>query len=369
MEIKKVLVTGEPMFLHRHQFLFKAMAPYFDNLEYLPVAELSEGKILKLFNRIGRKITAIIAPDRVDRSWKNPKTFINRSRKTEQRIRQLGYTPDLIFHVFSLSSPFWDSFDIPYVMYLDYTMSLARKTWSSWAPFDNQEEFAAWFDCERRVYERASYIFTLSKLVKSSLVEDYGIKPEKIKPVGSSGYFPEPYEGEKTFGSKQILFNGSEFKRKGGDLVLAAFKQVKKVIPEAKLVIIGKKLLTSKDGIDNPGHISSPLEMRELFLKTDLVVAPAYCEPYGLFLVEAMNYGVPCIVSANGGMPDIVDDGVNGVVIPQPTSDLLAKNIINLLSDIPRLTEMSLKAQHKVKTVLNWHDIGKNVSQTLLSEI
>lgn len=205
----------------------------------------------------------------------------------------------------------------------------------------------------------------MSNLVKSSLVEDYRIKPDKITVVGSSGNVQEPYEGEKTFGSKQILFNGSDFERKGGDLVLAAFNQVKTALPEAKLVIIGKKLAIRENGVDNPGHISSPSEMRNLFLKTDLVVAPARCDPFPTFLMEAMSYGVPCIVSARDGMPEIIDNGVSGVVIDQPAPDLLAHQIINLLCDIPLLTSMSYNARHKVKTRFNWNDIAKNISQVL----
>ena len=95
---------------------------------------------------------------------------------------------------------------------------------------------------------------------------------------------------------------------------------MKKALPEAKLVIIGRKLTIHEDGIDNPGRISSLTEMRDLFLKTDLVVAPSRCEPFQEFLLEAMNYGVPCIVSDSDGMPEIIDNGVNGIVIAQPTS-------------------------------------------------
>ncbi len=131
------------------------------------------------------------------------------------------------------------------------------------------------------------------------------------------------------------------------------------------MVIIGKKLAIHEDGIDNPGRISSLSDMRNLFLETDLVVAPAYCEPFGLFLVEAMNYGVPCIVSASGGMPEIVDNGVNGIVIHQPTSDILANHIINLLRNKSLLSSMSQQARHKVKNKLNWNNVANTIFQVL----
>lgn len=367
MEIRKVVVTGDAGFLYRYQFLFEAFSGYFDNLECLPSGELYKGNLLRIVRKFLHGITYLVSPSSASRFRKNSQTFITRSQQTEQKIRELGYTPDLVFHVFGMYCPFWEKFDIPYAMYLDYTMSLAKRNWLPWAPFTNSKEVTSWVECERLAYERTRHIFTMSNLVKSSLVEDYGIKSEKITVVGSSGNFQAPYEGEKTFGTKQILFNGSDFERKGGNLVLAAFKQVKKRIPEAKLVIIGKKLLIREDGVDNPGRISSLTEMRNLFLKTDLVVAPALCDPFPSFLMEAMNYGVPCIVSARDGMPEIIDDGVNGIVIAQPTPDLLANQIASLLGDRAALTSMSQNARHKVKSQLNWNDIAKNISQVLSS--
>ncbi|MBH8562371.1 glycosyltransferase family 4 protein [Nostoc sp. CENA67] len=366
MVIKRILVTGASEYINRRQGLFQAMSLYFERVECLPSGELFQFKVLDILARgYYNKILERISPNTADRFAKNQKTFITRSRNTERKIRQLEYVPDLVFHVFCMFCPFWDKFDIPYVIYLDYTMGLAKKNWSPWAPFKDEKEFTDWLDCEKVAYQQATHIFTLGNIVKKSLIEDYGIQSEKITVVGSSSRSQKLYQGEKSFGSKQILFNGSEFERKGGSLVLAAFRQVKKVLPEAKLVIIGEKLAIRENGVENPGYISSADEKQNLFLKSDLVVAPAYCEPYGLFLVEAFNYGVPCIVSDNDGMPDIVDDGVNGIVIPEPTADILAVKIINLLSNISMLKAMSLNAQHKVKTQLNWDVIGKKVSQVL----
>lgn len=359
MDIKKVVVTGDAFFIDRFQPLFRAMSTHV-NLECLPYGNLQSTKRSQKIKKFLPKF--LIQPaEKLFR--KNQKTFINKSQETESRIRQLEYTPDLVFHLFGLYCPFWEKFDIPYVTYLDYTMALAQRTWAPWSPFNNRNELEFWFDCERQAYTQAHHLFPMSNLVRNSLVEDYGIAPEKITVVGAAGNFTARYQGGKTFGSKQILFNGSDFERKGGDLVLAAFKQVKKTIPNAKLAIVGKKLTIKEDGIENPGHIASAVQMRDLFLNTDLVVAPAYCEPFGHFLVEAMNYGVPCLVSATGGMPEIVDHEVNGLVIPEPTPDILADRIIQLLSQPNLLMQMSEKARSKIESQLNWDNIATKIVQ------
>jgi glycosyltransferase involved in cell wall biosynthesis len=107
--------------------------------------------------------------------------------------------------------------------------------------------------------------------------------------------------------------------------------------------------------------------MRQLFLETDLVVAPARCDPFPSFVIEAMNYGVPCIVSGNDGMPEIVDDGINGLVVDPLTPELLAEKIINLLGDRAKLSSMSEQAQQKVKTQFNCQTITHKIMRVLSS--
>ena len=299
---------------------------------------------------------------------KNSQTFIEKSRWIERQIRQLRDQPDFVLHVFSMYSPFWDQFDIPYGMYLDYTMTLVHKNWAPWAPFATPEKLSDWLSCERLAYERAAYLFTMSRLVKSSLVDDYGISPEKITVVGSFPNRHTIYKGEKKFGSKQILFNGAEFERKGGDLVLEAFKLVKQALPEAKLVVIGTKLKATAAGVDYLGRITSLEDMRQLFLKSDLLLAPGRCDPFPSFVIEAMNYGVPCIVSGNDGMPEIVDHGINGLVIDPATPEVIAEKIINLMGDLPTLTSMSHQARQKVKTQLNRHVIAAKIMNTISTD-
>ena len=367
MEINKVLVTGDRDMIRRHQFLFNAMSSYSLSIDYLPIDSLYN---LKLLKNLARKIHSSFPFFPVKRASSLRKThhsFVKKSQQAEQKIKKLKYTPDLVFHLYGMFSPFQEESAIPYTTYLDYTMALARKNWGSWAPFKTEEAFLAWIECERKAYKNASHIFAKSGCVKTSLIKNYNIKPENITVIHSSGQFSEPYQGEKKFSSNKILFNGSDFERKGGDLLVAAFKQVRQAIPEAQLIIVGEKLSIDVDGVYNPGRISSPSEMKKLFLDADLVVSPARCEPLGLFLIESMNYGIPCIVTAQDGMPEIIEHQVNGIVLDRSNSDLLAGQIIDLLSSRSILEMMSKNARHKVQKQYNWRTIASRISEVLSS--
>lgn len=366
MVMKTILVTGESLFLDRHQHLFQALENHVDQVQFLPRSgEWYEATLPRFL------LKGILTLQTGSRSQanaifqKNKLAFKLKSQQAEAQIQQFDPHPDLVFQVFCTYRPFWNTSTIPYVLYLDYTTALAERNWSPWATFLNEQARSQWFECEQSSYERAQHIFCMSQVVKDSLIQDYRIASEKITVVGSSGDFQEPYRGNKTFGTKQILFNGSDFERKGGELVLAAFREVRQVIPDAKLVIIGKKLGFDQPGVENPGHVDSREFLHQLFLRSDLAIAPAYCDPFPTFLMEAMNFGVPCIVSNRDGMPEIVDHDLNGVVIDQLTPREIASKVIQLLNDPHQLSQLSESARQKMKTQLNWTTIAVKISEVL----
>ena len=296
-KIKNILATGERPYLSRHNFLFQAMSQHCEKLQILERQnEWYEAKIPRLLLKYLYAMRVFSKSKGDTLFQKNRQEFIVKSRRFEQEIRQLEHPPDLVFHIFNTFSPFWTQFDVPYTVYLDYTMALSEKNKLPWAYFLNRTERDDWFTCEQQLFQQAKHLFTQSQIVKRSLIEDYAIAPEKITVAGASGDFHGPYQGEKTFGSQQILFNGSDFDRKGGDLVLTAFQRIREALPNAKLVVIGRTLLKQHEGVENPGNVSREA-LKELFLSSDLVVAPAYCDPFPRFVMEAMNYGVPCVVS------------------------------------------------------------------------
>jgi glycosyltransferase involved in cell wall biosynthesis len=364
MQLNKIVFTGESGFLYRYRFLLESIAQHVEKTESIGTSTFPNHRFLKEIIDAYRKPIYKLSTRLGERLfYKNRRIFIETSRRTERKIRQLDYKPDLILHIFAMSIPLWDQQDIPYAMYLDYTMALIIKNWQRWAPFPIQQK--AWLDCERQAYQQAHHLFVMSQLVKTSLIDDYGINPEKITVTGGAANFEQLYEGEKSFGSKQILFNGSDFKRKGGRLVLAAFRKVREVIPDAKLVIIGKKLWIREPGVLVLGNVASRSELQQLFVSSDLVLAPSYCDPFPTFLLEAFNHGVPCVVPNRDGMPEIVSHEVDGFVLPDLTAEAIATVLIQLLQDPDRLSLMSEAARQKVREQFNWDDIGGKIVDVL----
>ncbi|NJN86067.1 MAG: glycosyltransferase family 4 protein [Leptolyngbyaceae cyanobacterium SL_7_1] len=364
MQLNHILFTGESGFLYRYRFLVESIAQHVERVDSIGTSNFPDNRFLKELIELYRKPIYKLSTRLGERLfYKNKRIFIETSQRTERKIRQLEHKPDLILHIFAMSIPLWDSSDIPYAMYLDYTMALIIKNWQRWAPFPIQQK--AWLDCERRAYQNAHHLFVMSQLVKTSLIEDYGVAPEQITVTGGAANFEQLYEGEKPFGSKQILFNGSDFKRKGGKLVLAAFRKVRAAIPDAKLVIIGKKMWIREPGVVVLGNVASRSELQQLFVSSDVVLAPSYCDPFPTFLLEAFNHGVPCVVPNRDGMPEIVSHDVDGVVVQELTDEAIANALIQLLQNPEQLSAMSQAARKKVRERFNWDDIATTMIDVL----
>jgi len=368
-----VLVTGTSLFLRRHGHIFEALAPHFAHVDYLPERRVSHFRRAAykvgstLYRRAPRPVTSAIERLGAIHPW-DARVFVARSLQMESQIASLPNAPDLILHVFGMYCPLWARPSIPYAMFLDYTEALANRNWRDWAPFATEASLRARLLCEKRAYHNAVHLFPFGNGTRRSLIEDYGVDPAKITVIGSSGHLAEPYAGDRRFGSKRILFycgNGPDFYRKGADHVLAAFRIVRQQIPDAKLAIVGMSSEITDSGVENHGYVSSAERMRQLFLSSDLVLAPARCDPFPTFLIEAMNFGVPCVTSDADGMPEIVAHEVTGLVISDVSGTQLAAEVERLLNDPQRLVSMSRSAKERASEKFSSANVARIVAEAI----
>jgi len=144
-------------------------------------------------------------------------------------------------------------------------------------------------------------------------------------------------------GSPAILFVGKLLPKKQPGLLLAAFEKVRKVLP-CSLVLVGLGELeqelhrivaqnTIPDvifvGFQNRSEISRAFAAADVF-----VLPSAKNETWGMVVNEAMNFGLPVIVSDRVGCaPDLVRSGANGYVFDHRSTQELADAIAKLVSD------------------------------------
>jgi glycosyltransferase involved in cell wall biosynthesis len=96
-------------------------------------------------------------------------------------------------------------------------------------------------------------------------------------------------------------------------------------------------------------------ELTRLYREADLLVLPSiWQESYGLPIAEAMASGVPVLASRCGGVPELVEDGVTGRLVPRLDLDALVSALREMLQDPRRLRQMGQAARLRAERLLTW---------------
>ena len=194
---------------------------------------------------------------------------------------------------------------------------------------------------EKHLYNHLDLIFTMSNWIRDSFIEDFACEPKKIFTVGAgANIVTKSSTVENDYSNNEILFVGLDFERKGGEALLKAFEIVKREIPDAKLRVIGPDSaeLHSKKDVIAMGrimkHSKEGLEkLQEAYMNASIFVMPTLWEPFGIVFLEAMANKLPCIGVNKYAMPEIIENGKTGFVIPPNNIERLAYSIIDLLKD------------------------------------
>ena len=368
----RLLVAGAPFFLDRHRPLTDALAARLASVREVPIEErapMSKAAFLAQALLSGRlwPPTRFHAGLAMQRFAKRPATF---DRLSHVAARALAETndPAFVLQFFSMSSPVTETSHRPYAHYIDMTMAQVRVHWPAWAPFDTEAAYDAWIAREGASYRGAARVFTFSDATRRSVIEDYGADPARVVAVGAAGFYTDRPALARSYGNRTLIFNGSDFERKGGDRVLAAFRLVRERFPEAALTIVAASVPISEPGVRSLGKVDRNA-LFDLFDVTDVVLAPARWEGFPGFVLEAMSRGVVAVLSDSEPMNELVIDGVEGYVVSPPTAPNLAARVIRLFEDESALRTVGAAGRARIAEDWNWPAVADRILTSLSDEI
>lgn len=176
---------------------------------------------------------------------------------------------------------------------------------------------------------------------------------------------------------KKILFAGRLVERKGVPYLIRAMTEVVKAI-DAELLIVGEgperprleaeiNSLGLKDHVQLCGFVSNE-RLMELYQSCDVFVLPSIedrhsdTEGLGVVLVEALCYKKPVIASRVGGIVDVVEDGVTGLLVEQKSEDALATAILRVLKNPDLAQRLAEHGYCYAKEKLDWESITRRMS-------
>ncbi|WP_271424708.1 glycosyltransferase family 4 protein [Aequorivita sinensis] len=166
---------------------------------------------------------------------------------------------------------------------------------------------------------------------------------------------------QKTKLPKTVVAVGSHSYNKGYDLLLQSWEKVNKEFPDWKLVIYGKKDaeckyedLSNQLGISSSVTFNDPIpNIEEAYANAAMLVLPSRSEGFGMVLIEAMAYGMPCVsYDCPHGPGDIITNGEDGYLIENGNIDEFANRIIDLIQDPDNIAQMGINARINVERYL-----------------
>ncbi|MEE9167525.1 MAG: glycosyltransferase family 4 protein [Candidatus Neomarinimicrobiota bacterium] len=157
---------------------------------------------------------------------------------------------------------------------------------------------------------------------------------------------------------------------KGHDEMLNIWREVIRVVPEARLIIAGGGDDLSRLKAKARPHGSSVVftgqigdkQLKDLYRMSRLFAMPSKGEGFGIAYLEAMAHGKPCIASVHDAGREVVEDGRTGLVVDQDDAVELRESLVRLLTDVSYGLALGSKGR---KRVLEYYNLDRFKSDLL----
>lgn len=263
---------------------------------------------------------------------------------------------------------------VPTYCYLDATVRQVRDA-GGWEFQHFDDTFADGIQAyQQSVFNRCACVFTFSEWAAESVMTDYGIESDRVLAVGGGSNFSTAPLSHGPYDKQQILFVGKDFERKGGPLIVEAFRRVRNALPGTTLVIAGCDPGIHEAGIETVGFIDKRTtdgeqQLLELYRDASVMCLMSTFEPFGLVIIEAGLSGVPCITPDRFAFPETVVDGKTGRRLGSYDVDELADVLIKLLGNPRALETMGAAAQQHMRGRFEWDTVAERVSSRIAHDV
>lgn len=207
--------------------------------------------------------------------------------------------------------------------------------------------------------QEAAHVYTFCQWTADSIVQDFGLPAEKVTVAypGSNLSLPAALVEPKR--PREILFVGIDWKRKGGPLLLDAFRIVRRALPDATLTIVGCDPKTDASGVIVEGYLarSDAAQFDRLarcYLRAACFCLPSLFDPFPNAIIEAASVGLPAVAIDNGSRREAILHGETGLLAARPDAASLSEALVKLLRDPGVAATMGCAAARRAQTQFTW---------------
>lgn len=225
-------------------------------------------------------------------------------------------------------------------------------------------------DHQLRLMREAAGVLVLTAIERQELAS-YGVRPEKISVVGGSADplppdWPAALESLETMPLPRcyVLFLGRASRDKGAIDAAEAVLALRRKGQDAALVLAGtsspefSRWLERLSAVDQPGIVPlgpvSEQTKHALLSRASMLVLPSRSDSFGIVVLEAWQHGKPVIGARAGGIPGVIDEGRNGLLVDYGDSAQLSMAMAHLLNDPGLSQALGADGLRKVTTDLTW---------------
>jgi colanic acid/amylovoran biosynthesis glycosyltransferase len=236
----------------------------------------------------------------------------------------------------------------------------------------------------QRLFPKADAIVAVSRHMENQLIS-LGAPREKVhyNPCGMDAtifYGSDPAKAPPTF-----LTTGRFVDKKGPHLTLLAFSHVLAKVPDARLIMVGDgplldicTSLTKAWGIDKAVEFPGPQSHQEVatlmrrvraFVQHSRVPVSGDSEGTPVAISEAGGAGLPVVATRHGGIPDVVEDGVTGFLVPEGDVPAMAERMLRLAQDPQLAAQMGRAGRGRVLEHFTLEQTIKKLSDIIESAV
>ncbi len=218
-----------------------------------------------------------------------------------------------------------------------------------------------------RVLARADLIYAVSQDLRNHILSDFGIPPEKVVylPIGIDTFLFSPGgKGEGRGGPLVLFSNRGFYPVYDTRTLLSGFALALKEYHGLSLVLKGagpeREEMQSLGGSlglgssvtfrDRSPYSEVPGDLRA----ADIFISTATSDGTPVSVLEAMATGLPCIATRVGGVPEWIEDGENGLLVPPRDPPALSRAILALASDPGLRNHLGARARETVRERADW---------------
>ena len=223
----------------------------------------------------------------------------------------------------------------------------------------------------KRELNAAQYFLAPSEFVRRSL-EYSGIETDRIYdcPYGVDTKEFRLKEYEKTdrgLRPLEFIYVGGVKELKGISYLLEAFRQIP--TEQAVLTVVGKydpedeDIAPYKNIVNFTGQVLHS-EVPGLLQKADVFILPSLGEGMALSAIEAASCGLPLILSENTGLKDLIQEGVNGFVVPIQSAEAITEKVCYFIEHPEKIETMG-KCARKTAEQYTWDNYSDHVTKAI----